>query len=250
MFYVTKTLKKTLVALVLLGIIVLPPIALAGSPARAYAAGVLHTDVSATAVENTVSAPENKKTAETDAAVHILSENISGKAENAEDLKNNAETFDSLDNPEVLTARQNAERANEQVREEKDQAWMALKKQEKEKADAEARAAAKSSKSGNSSSGTLVDLGKFHLTAYCPCYQCTGGWGGRTSSGTIAKAGHTIATDPGVIPSGTKVKINGTVYTAEDTGSGIDGNHIDIFFNEHQEALNFGSQYGEVYLVK
>lgn len=93
-------------------------------------------------------------------------------------------------------------------------------------------------------------LGQFKLTAYCPCSKCNGKWaGGITSTGAKAKANHTIAVDPKVIPYGTVVLINGQSYTAEDCGGAIKGNKIDIFFDTHTEASNFGVQYAEVYLV-
>jgi len=43
--------------------------------------------------------------------------------------------------------------------------------------------------------------------------------------------------------------INGTVYTAEDKGGGVRGNHIDVFYNTHQETKAQGTQYQEVFLV-
>ena len=52
-----------------------------------------------------------------------------------------------------------------------------------------------------------------------------------------------------VIPEGTKVEINGVVYTAEDIGGGVRGNHIDIFYESHEECLQFGVRYAEVYKV-
>lgn len=83
----------------------------------------------------------------------------------------------------------------------------------------------------------------FTATAYCNCSKCCGKWaGGNTASGTVPTAGRTIAVDTSVIPFGTKVIINGTTYIAEDTGSLIEGNRIDIFFNSHEEALQFGVQ--------
>lgn len=63
-------------------------------------------------------------------------------------------------------------------------------------------------------------------------------------------AGHTIAVDPRVIPYGSKVMINGVVYTAEDRGGAVRGNHIDIFFNTHAETRQHGTQSAEVYLVQ
>ena len=96
----------------------------------------------------------------------------------------------------------------------------------------------------------LVSLGEFRLTAYCNCSKCCGKWaGGATASGVMPVANHTIAVDTSVIPFGTEIVIYGNTYVAEDTGSGIKGNCIDIYFNSHQEALNFGLQYAEVFKV-
>lgn len=93
-------------------------------------------------------------------------------------------------------------------------------------------------------------LGAFRLTAYCPCRSCSAGWGRHTSSGAIAAAGHTVAVDPRVIPMGSKLLINGTVYTAEDVGGGVKGKHIDIFFDSHAQSKQFGSQTGEIFLLE
>lgn len=87
-------------------------------------------------------------------------------------------------------------------------------------------------------------LGQFKLTAYCGCRSCSGKWGTQTSSGATCQVNHTVAVDNKVIPEGTKLIINGIMYTAEDTGSGVKGNHIDIYFETHQETDNFGLQTG------
>ena len=94
----------------------------------------------------------------------------------------------------------------------------------------------------------LKSLGRFKLTAYCACSKCCGKSDGITASGTKAKQGRTIAVDPKQIPYGTKVVINGYTYVAEDCGGGIGKNCIDVFFNSHKDALNFGRQYAEVYV--
>lgn len=97
---------------------------------------------------------------------------------------------------------------------------------------------------------TLNYLGNFKLTAYCACEQCCGEWSnGITSTGTVATQGRTIAVDPSVIPYGSEVSINGNTYIAEDCGGAIDGNRIDVYFDSHSEALEFGIQYADVYLV-
>jgi 3D (Asp-Asp-Asp) domain-containing protein len=95
-----------------------------------------------------------------------------------------------------------------------------------------------------------VYLGKFTLTAYCNCKKCCGKWaGGPTASGKMPKQGRTIAVDPKVIPLGSKVIINGETYIAEDTGSAIKNKKIDVYFDSHSEALDFGVQSAKVYLV-
>lgn len=93
-----------------------------------------------------------------------------------------------------------------------------------------------------------VSLGEFKLTAYCPCMKCCNKTDGITATGTKATQGRTIAVDPRVIPYGTQVTINGVVYTAEDCGGAINDNHIDIFFNSHSDALEFGVQYAEIFI--
>ena len=102
---------------------------------------------------------------------------------------------------------------------------------------------------GISATENLVPLGIFKTTGYCPCYSCSEGWGRHTATGALATASHTIAVDPKVIPYGSKVMINGTVYTAEDKGGGVKGHHIDIYFNTHGETRQHGVRNLEVFLV-
>lgn len=97
--------------------------------------------------------------------------------------------------------------------------------------------------------GEWVSLGTYTLTAYCPCSRCCGQFAnGITSTGVTARALHTIAVDPKVIPYGTKIMIDGMIYTAEDTGSAIKNKRIDVYFDAHQEALNFGVQKKEIFM--
>lgn len=94
----------------------------------------------------------------------------------------------------------------------------------------------------------MESLGLFKLTAYCPCKNCTGDGDGITASGTAATQGRTIAVDPSVVPYGTVLIINGHEYIAEDCGGKwIQGKEIDIFFESHDEAKEFGVQYEEVF---
>ena len=64
------------------------------------------------------------------------------------------------------------------------------------------------------------------------------------------QAGRTIAVDPRVIPLGSKVRMNGREYVAEDTGGAIKGKRIDLFVDSHSEAMRFGKKLIEVYVKK
>ncbi|ARE64742.1 hypothetical protein A4V01_22110 [Erysipelotrichaceae bacterium I46] len=63
-----------------------------------------------------------------------------------------------------------------------------------------------------------------------------------------ARLNHTIAVDPNVIPPGSKVLIDGIVYTAEDVGGSIKGNIIDIWVGTEQNS--FGVKYKEVRIME
>ena len=101
-----------------------------------------------------------------------------------------------------------------------------------------------------SAHGNLIPLGTFKTTAYCPCYQCSEGWGRQTSSGALATANHTVAVDKRVIPMGTRLLINGKEYVAQDVGGGVKGNHIDIYFNTHGETREHGVRNAEVFIIQ
>ena len=101
----------------------------------------------------------------------------------------------------------------------------------------------------------VIYLGEYKLTAYCPCEKCCGNWALNRpdnivygASGEELKAGYSIAVDPSVIPYGTEVVIDGVTYRADDCGSAIKGNRIDVYFNNHKEALEFGVQYANVFM--
>lgn len=95
-----------------------------------------------------------------------------------------------------------------------------------------------------------ISLGEYKLTAYCACEKCCGKCDGITASGVRAKEGVTIAADTRILPFGTKVFIDGHEYIVQDKGGAIKGNKIDIYFDSHQEALEFGVQYKEIFTVK
>lgn len=115
-----------------------------------------------------------------------------------------------------------------------------------------------SSQSGSSKPSTdkdesLIDtsqgtyLGRFKLTAYCTCSICCGKWaGGGTASGAAPTPGRTVAMAG--VPFGTKLSINGHIYVVEDRGTAY--GHVDILMASHEEALQFGLKYADVYQVE
>lgn len=108
----------------------------------------------------------------------------------------------------------------------------------------------------------VISLGEYRLTAYCGCSKCCGKWGENrpldesgkpivyTANMSIAKEGVTIAADINILPYDTKVIIDGHEYIVQDKGGVINGNRIDIYFESHQDALNFGVQYKEIYIER
>ena len=87
-------------------------------------------------------------------------------------------------------------------------------------------------------------------TAYCPCEKCCGVWAENrpngivyTASGAIAQEGVTIAADWDIYPPGTVLYIEGLgEYTVQDRGGAIKGQKIDVYFEDHNDALQFGRQ--------
>jgi 3D (Asp-Asp-Asp) domain-containing protein len=107
-----------------------------------------------------------------------------------------------------------------------------------------------------------TSLGEFRLTAYCSCQKCCGKWALNRpkdengndivygASGERLYQGVSIAVDPKVIPYGSFVEFDGHTYTAHDCGGAIKGNRIDVYFESHEDALQFGAQYKEVFLIE
>ena len=110
---------------------------------------------------------------------------------------------------------------------------------------------------------STVHAETFIATAYdlspSSCGKSRDHWAyGITASGYNLK-GHTwdsartVAANLSVLPLGTRLYIkfpapyeymNGT-YTVRDTGGGVHGNHVDVFFGEdaHAEAIQFGRRH-------
>ena len=77
---------------------------------------------------------------------------------------------------------------------------------------------------------------------------------GITASGVRATPGVTVAVDPDVIPLGADVLVDygdGEIcyYRADDTGSGVVGNHIDLCVADHQTAVQLGRRTATVWWV-
>lgn len=109
---------------------------------------------------------------------------------------------------------------------------------------------------------------KMEVTGYCECGKCCGwkrSWWrlgkpvvssgpnkgspkdvGITASGTEAKRG-TVAADTSIFPMGTILYVPGYGWgRVEDKGSAIRGNRLDLYFDSHRKALNWGRQQVEV----
>lgn len=90
------------------------------------------------------------------------------------------------------------------------------------------------------------------VTHYDCCVECCGKADGITASGVRATPGVTVAVDPDVIPLGADVLVDygdGEIcyYRADDTGSGVVGNHIDLCVADHQTAVQLGRRTATVW---
>jgi uncharacterized protein YabE (DUF348 family) len=94
------------------------------------------------------------------------------------------------------------------------------------------------------------------LTAYSAGVASTGksegdsGYG-MTYTGTKVTEGRTIAVDPKIVPLGWWVYIEGLgLRRAEDTGSAVKGQKIDVYYDSHDYANKFGMKRGyTVYVI-
>lgn len=103
-------------------------------------------------------------------------------------------------------------------------------------------------------------LGNWRVTAYCACEKCCGEWAKNRPNGIVVgaagvelKAGVSVASP---LPFGTRVYIEGIgEYVVQDrTASWIAEKHnnelIDIYFDNHEAACNFGLQYLDIYKIE
>jgi len=90
----------------------------------------------------------------------------------------------------------------------------------------------------------------YTITYYCGCDICNGSWGAYDALGNPLEVG-TIACN--TLPLGTIVYIDNQEYVVRDRLSSIyDGeNRIDIYVEDHQQALDLGIRYDvEVFILE
>lgn len=94
-------------------------------------------------------------------------------------------------------------------------------------------------------------------TAYCSCEICCGEWALNrpngivyTASGAEAVQGVTIAADWSIYPPGTVLFVEGLgEMIVQDRGGAIQGQKIDVYFESHDAARQFGRQNVRFYIV-
>lgn len=102
----------------------------------------------------------------------------------------------------------------------------------------------------------------FVATAYCSCEKCCGVWATmrelddngepivQGATGVTLKQGVSVAADT-TYPIGTNLEIEGMgTYIVHDRGGAIKGNRLDIYFDNHNDALEFGVQNIRVRVVE
>ena len=92
---------------------------------------------------------------------------------------------------------------------------------------------------------------RMRITAYCPCPKCCGQYSdGITACGHEIQPGDTFVAADRRYPFGTEILIpgysNSQPVQVLDRGGAIKGNRLDVFFANHQEALEWGVRYLDV----
>jgi 3D (Asp-Asp-Asp) domain-containing protein len=102
-------------------------------------------------------------------------------------------------------------------------------------------------------------LGEYTITAYCSCEICCGEWANNRPDGIVYGASmEELKADLSVAASsdfefGSVILIDGQEYVVQDRPANwivdkYEGKIIDVYFDDHQEALEFGKQFKEIYL--
>ena len=95
--------------------------------------------------------------------------------------------------------------------------------------------------------GHWENAGRHRMTHYCPGRCCNGRNAGRTAGGAPMTVGRTVATGR-EFPFGTKLLINGAIYTVEDRG--VPNGCVDILVASHGEANRRGVFRSEIFVWK
>lgn len=98
----------------------------------------------------------------------------------------------------------------------------------------------------------------WYITAYCPCSICCGQYANSNirydengnvyhvgASGSTLIAGYSVASS---LPFGTKIYIEGVGEVCV-TDRGVSGNHLDLYFDTHEQALQFGTGTYNGYII-
>ena len=93
--------------------------------------------------------------------------------------------------------------------------------------------------------GHWANVGRYRMSHFCPCRKCNGSNAGRTASGAPMTVGRTVATGR-EFPFGTRLLINGTIYTVEDRG--VPNGCVDILVGSHSEAYRRGVFRSEIFV--
>jgi 3D (Asp-Asp-Asp) domain-containing protein len=98
---------------------------------------------------------------------------------------------------------------------------------------------------------------RMQVTAYCACTKCCGpNARGITASGLPVSFnnGAFVAADTSVLAFRTHIQIpgynSGQAVQVIDRGGAIKGNHIDVYFPTHEEALQWGRQWLTVSVIE
>lgn len=102
--------------------------------------------------------------------------------------------------------------------------------------------------SRGSNSGKVLTM---VATGYDGCYECNKPYYGQPSYIGLPLRRGIVAVDPHVIPMGTRLYVEGYGEAiAADQGNAIKGNRIDLYFDTHQQALNFGKKTVKVTILQ
>lgn len=97
----------------------------------------------------------------------------------------------------------------------------------------------------------IIYMGDFKITYYCDArHEHICGGNGVTANGEQTVVGITAAADWSILPQGSKVYIESVGFREiQDIGGGVNGNHIDVLVETHQDAIDLGTHNEGVWLL-